>query len=457
MQLIYSSIDDAKIVWSSEDLNAVKQHKEVFKRNKEYDVLGLYYEYNGRDFYTLISAEDKYGNRKLDYLKFLLLGAFIIGTTLAWMLSFYLSKKALRPLEKLRRQMQEITSKNLVIRVPEPERQDEIKALSQSFNQMLDRIDKAYKSQKSFTSNASHELRTPIARIAMQLENLMKGKELDDNVKATLLCVLEDTYQLSDIISSLLLLSKIEDTVGGTAFQKIRLDEVVFKMASRISKMHPDFKLQFEIEKNNNTMVNQLKDLSVISSSQAESIRRSLETIGSKDLYIQDLQHAMARKDSLNMAMVMNLKSALKDINDQDIEIKVEKSAVFISISDKLLFKSGSHEVSDRAQVVLGKVAQVLNSKPEIEFLVEGHTDNVPIRGNAIQDNWDLSTKRATSVVRILQNRYGIDPKRMTAGGRSEYMPVLSNDTVSGKAANRRTRIIILPQLDQFFKLLEKA
>lgn len=209
------------------------------------------------------------------------------------------------------------------------------------------------------------------------------------------------------------------------------------------------------MKENNNTMVNQLKDLSVISSSQAESIKKSLENIGSKDAYIQDLQRAMARKDSLNMALVMNLKSALNDINDSDIEIKVEKSAVFISISDKMLFKSGSYEVTERAMTVLGKVAQVLNSRPEIEFLVEGHTDNVPIKNNCVVDNWDLSTKRATSVVRILQNQFKIDPKRMTAGGRSEYVPVSSNDDAASRSLNRRTRIVILPQLDQFFKLLE--
>ena len=209
------------------------------------------------------------------------------------------------------------------------------------------------------------------------------------------------------------------------------------------------------LKENNNVMINQLKDLSVISSSQAESIKKSLDNIGSKDNYIQDLQRAMARKDSVNMALVMNLKGALNDINDTDIEIKVEKSAVFISISDKLLFKSGSYNVSDRANEVLGKVAQVLNSKPEIEFLVEGHTDNVPIKSACIQDNWDLSTKRATAIVRILQNQFQIDPKRMTAGGRSEFLPLQANSTAAGKAANRRTRIVILPQLDQFFKLLE--
>jgi len=121
-----------------------------------------------------------------------------------------------------------------------------------------------------------------------------------------------------------------------------------------------------------------------------------------------------------------------------------------------LLFKSGSYEVTDKAMTVLGKVAQVLNSKPDIEFLVEGHTDNVPIKNNCIQDNWDLSTKRATSIVRILQNQYKIDPKRMTAGGRSEFFPVQDNETAASRAANRRTRIVILPQLDQFFQLLEK-
>lgn len=210
------------------------------------------------------------------------------------------------------------------------------------------------------------------------------------------------------------------------------------------------------LKENNNTFVSQLKDLSVISSTQAESIKKSMENISSKDAYIQDLNRAISRKDSLNMALVMNLKSALADINDTDIQIKVEKSAVYISISDKLLFKSGSYEVTEPAKVVLGKVAQVLNSKPDIEFLVEGHTDNVPIKNSCIADNWDLSTKRATSVVRILQNQYGISPTRMTAGGRGEYIPLTVNDTVEGKSANRRTRIVILPQLDQFFKLLEK-
>ena len=155
------------------------------------------------------------------------------------------------------------------------------------------------------------------------------------------------------------------------------------------------------------------------------------------------------------MALVMNLKGALKDINDQDIEVKVEGSAVFISISDKLLFKSGSYDISTKANDVLGKVALVMKSQPDIQFMVEGHTDNNPIKTTSIKDNWDLSVLRATSVVRSLQNNHGIDPKRMIAAGRSEFIPVASNEGDANKALNRRTRIVILPQLDQFFKLIE--
>lgn len=210
------------------------------------------------------------------------------------------------------------------------------------------------------------------------------------------------------------------------------------------------------LQENANVMVTQLKDLSVITGTQAESIRQSLENLSSKDRYIQDLQREMSRKDSLNRVLENNLKGALSDINDQDIEIKVEKGVVFVSISDKLLFNSGSYQVTDRALSVLGKVAQVLNSRPDIEFLVEGHTDDRAIHSSCIEDNWDLSAKRATSVVRLLQKRFGIDPKRMTAAGRGEYLPIAANNTTQGRAVNRRTRIVIFPQLDQFFKLYEK-
>jgi len=218
-----------------------------------------------------------------------------------------------------------------------------------------------------------------------------------------------------------------------------------------------DLNAQVDFLKQNNTQaIKQLESLSIITSQQAESIKKSLENIGSKDAYIQTLQQQMSRKDSLNMSLVMNLKGAIGNINDEDINIKVDKGVVYIDISDKLLFKSGSYDVTENAKTVLGKVAIVLKNQPEIEFMVEGHTDNVPYKGiNGIVDNWDLSVKRATSVVKILQTKYGLDPAKMAAAGRGEYKPLADNATKEGKAANRRTRIVILPQLDQFFQLLE--
>jgi len=205
----------------------------------------------------------------------------------------------------------------------------------------------------------------------------------------------------------------------------------------------------------NDETLNQLQSLSVISTSQAESIKKSLENINGKDAYIKDLQGAMQRKDSLTMNLVMNLKGALGNISDEDVNVKVDKGVVYIDISDKMLFKSGSFDVTNPAKAVLEKVAKVLNNQPDIEFMVEGHTDAIEFSQPPLADNWDLSVKRATSVVRLLEDQYHIDPKRMTAAGRSSFIPVASNDTEKGRATNRRTRIVILPQLDQFFKLLE--
>jgi chemotaxis protein MotB len=210
------------------------------------------------------------------------------------------------------------------------------------------------------------------------------------------------------------------------------------------------------LKKNSTEVLSALQDMSVLSTKQAESVKQSLENLSQKDAYIRNLQSAIARKDSLNMILVMNLKSSLSDVNDKDINIKVEKGVIYIDISDKMLFNTGKYVVTENAKVVLGKVAKVLNAYPDIEFLVEGHTDNVPIHNACIDDNWDLSVKRATSVVRILEKQYKIDPARMTASGHSEYVPVANNAGEDGRALNRRTRVVILPQLDQFFKLLLK-
>jgi chemotaxis protein MotB len=218
-----------------------------------------------------------------------------------------------------------------------------------------------------------------------------------------------------------------------------------------------DYKKRLDNANQSNAQIlNTLQDLSVMSGKQAESVKKSLDAINEKDSYITGLQAAMARKDSLNMELVMNLKGAIGNIDDKDINIKVEKGVIYVDISDKMLFNSGKYAVTEPAKKVLGKVAKVLNAYPDFEFMVEGHTDNVPISTGCMEDNWDLSVKRATSVIRILQKQYGINPARMAAAGRSEYVPVAGNDNAQGRALNRRTRIIILPQLDQFFKLLVK-
>ena len=211
------------------------------------------------------------------------------------------------------------------------------------------------------------------------------------------------------------------------------------------------------LKDNNQDLINNMGNLTTLSQKGAENLEKSLESLKEKDLVIRTMQDAVTRRDSVTLALVTSLKGAFIDINDNDIEINVEKGVVFISISDKLLFNSGSYYVSERAKEVLGKVAQVVLDKPEIEFMVEGHTDNVPIQNEVLQDNWDLSVKRATSVVRVLQEDFNVPPQRMTAAGRSYYIPLMDNETAEGRAKNRRTRIVVLPKLDQFYDLIEKG
>lgn len=209
------------------------------------------------------------------------------------------------------------------------------------------------------------------------------------------------------------------------------------------------------LENTNNALVNTQGDIVTISKKGAENLQRSLESLQEKDLQIKTMRDAINKKDSVTLALVTSLKGALDNVNDEDIEISVEKGVVFVSISDKLLFGSGKYEVTKEARKVLEKVAKVVNDKKDFEFMVEGHTDSDPIARDVIVDNWDLSAKRATSVVRILQKEFGVDPARMTAAGRGEYKPLASNETREGKARNRRTRIVVLPKLDQFFGMIE--
>ncbi len=208
---------------------------------------------------------------------------------------------------------------------------------------------------------------------------------------------------------------------------------------------------------NNQDLINNIGNLTTLSQKGAENLEMSLESMKEKDVRIQRMQDAVTKKDSVTLALVTSLKGVLGNLSDDDIQINVEKGVVYVSISDKLLFRSGSYTVTKQAKDVLGKVAKVVNDKPELEFMVEGHTDNVPIKSDGILDNWDLSVKRATAVVRILEKDFAVAPARMTAAGRSFYVPLMENDSPSNRAKNRRTRIVVLPKLDQFYDLIEQG
>ncbi|WP_295336381.1 OmpA family protein [Flavobacterium sp.] len=210
------------------------------------------------------------------------------------------------------------------------------------------------------------------------------------------------------------------------------------------------------LKQNNSDLINNQKELTLLTSKGAQNLEKSLESLKEKDLKITRLQDALTRKDSVTLALVTSLKSSV-GISDPDIEVNVEKGVVFISIADKLLFKSGSYVVSDRAKEVLAKVAKVINDKPTFECMVEGHTDNVPFTGNAVLlDNWDLSVKRSTAIIRVLTKELGVKPSQLIAAGRGEYIPLVDNSSADNRSKNRRTRIVVLPKIDEFYDMIEK-
>ena len=211
------------------------------------------------------------------------------------------------------------------------------------------------------------------------------------------------------------------------------------------------------LKENNQQLINNMGNLTTLTQKGAENLEKSLESLREKDLTIKNLRDAVTRRDSINLALVQSLKGVLGNLDDQDVDIKVEKGVVFINISDKMLFSSGSYTISKNAKSVLEKVAKVVKNKPDFEFMVEGHTDNVNIKTSCIRDNWDLSVMRATEIVRVLQKDFGVAPERMTAAGRGEYVPVTSNASADGRALNRRTRIVVLPKLDQFYNMIEQG
>jgi chemotaxis protein MotB len=187
------------------------------------------------------------------------------------------------------------------------------------------------------------------------------------------------------------------------------------------------------------------------------NISKLVDEINSSNKYIKQLINAKNKSDSLNMVLTNNLTRSLSREEMSDVDVQVLKGVVYISLSDKMLYKSGSYEISDQASATLSKIAKIITDYSGYDVLIEGNTDNVPIAQTNIRNNWDLSALRASSVVQALQTKYNVDPKRLTAGGRGEYNPIADNSTPAGKLKNRRTQIIITPKLDQFMDLIGKA
>ena len=187
------------------------------------------------------------------------------------------------------------------------------------------------------------------------------------------------------------------------------------------------------------------------------SIEKLVDQINESNQYIRHLVEVKSKSDSLNMVLTNNLTRSLTKEEMKEVDVQVLKGVVYISLADNMLYKSGSYEINDRASETLSKIAKIIKDYKDYDVLIEGNTDNVPISRTNIRNNWDLSCLRASSVVQELQNKYGVDPKRLTAGGRGEYNPLATNDTELGKQRNRRTQIIITPKLDEFMELIDKA
>ncbi|MDP4270906.1 MAG: HAMP domain-containing sensor histidine kinase [Bacteroidota bacterium] len=248
--LVYSNMGYAPVDWSQKDIEYLKSHKSFYRHQDKIDFYGYFHDSRNRekDFFVLISAEDKYAHRQMAYLGYVLLGAFIFGTLSVMGLSYYVSVRSFSTLDKFKDRIAEISGKKMDVRLEDSGKNDEVNALAKSFNQMMDRIDVAYKQQKEFTDNASHELRTPVARVLMQLHNLLLQEQHSPNTVKYLHSIQEDATQMADIISSLLLLSRIDKKRASGFLPPCRIDEAIFEAMQVTQKTFADYRIQFDID-----------------------------------------------------------------------------------------------------------------------------------------------------------------------------------------------------------------
>ncbi|MFC4096783.1 OmpA/MotB family protein [Euzebyella saccharophila] len=241
-------------------------------------------------------------------------------------------------------------------------------------------------------------------------------------------------------------LSETQSALTKTQVEKEELEGKMAKIEARVEEYNNKISSLKEV---NDSQYTSVDDVAVMSNNTKKKMRATLKNVDPAKL-----AEAKTLQDSMNLAVSYNLKKSISDDED-DIDVDIDKTVVMINISDKLLFNSGSYRVSSKAHKILEKLAEVINSEESMEVMVEGHTDSRTINTAMFRNNWDLSVKRATSVVDILQSKYNVDPAKMIAAGRSSYMPLVENDSRENMAKNRRTKIVILPNLDKFFALLD--
>ena len=301
-KLIYSSIDDAKINWSVADLKYLKKNKTFFKQQGNYEVYGVFYDTKDRDFYALISAKDDYGKRKLLFLRYTLIISYFFFTCICWLITSFAVKKAMNPLSSFHKKIKKINENNLDTRIESKSNKDEIDLIANEFNFMMDRIEISYQKQKEFTANASHELRTPLSRITSQIENVVAHSKTTSENKSFLKAILSDVNQLTELINSLLILSKI-DTANDANYELHRLDEILFSAIEKLNQSFPDFVVLFEMEEN-------------------ENLDRALEIKGNKNL--------------LEIALINVLKNACvySDNKQAKVKISTNKNQLIISVSN---------------------------------------------------------------------------------------------------------------------------
>ena len=241
--------------------------------------------------------------------------------------------------------------------------------------------------------------------------------------------------------------AETRDALGASSSKAQSLDQLLAEAKARNAELRKDYD---QVQHTLNRALDQ-------NSQGNANISKLVDEINASNKYIQQLVAAKSKSDSLNLVLTTNLTRSLSGSEMKDVDVKVLKGVVYISLADNMLFKSGSYNLNPDAMDILGKIAKIIKDYKDYSVLVEGNTDNVPISKTNIRNNWDLSALRASSVVQALQDKFGVDPQRLTAGGRGEYNPVATNSTAEGRQLNRRTQIIITPELNQFLDLIDKA